>query len=116
MPTLKERLAAKSATKQKGIRITRSDPSEAPANRPERPEPRELGRTHGEDIPFDQQPTEEPAASWHEVRTALDTTDLGIWIDQEHAWIAVESRNGQPGLILICRLPLLNNRKENEPY
>ena len=74
-----------------------------------------MGRTEGEDIPFGNPPIEEPAASWHEVVTALDT-DLGIWIDGDHAWLAVESRNGDPRLILIHQLPLLSNRNENEPY
>lgn len=123
MATLKERLAAAkakappAAEKPKGIRITPTDPKEAPAAPPERPEPRELGRsTPGEDIPFGTRPEEEPAASWHEVRTALDT-DLAIWIDGEHGWLAVRSRNGQPGLILLQRLPLMTNpRNGNEPY
>lgn len=128
MATLKERLAAAKAKTPpvyttsggrryaKGIRIRPSDPETAPAASPERPEPRELGRTQGEDIPFSTAPESDPAKSWHEVRTALDT-DLGIWIEGEHAWLAIKSRDSDhPGLILLHRLPLIPNPRDGEPY
>jgi len=125
MPTLSEILAKKSAAptirkedeKAKlaaSIKMTldasapKTQPPAAPDTR------RELGAMDlGERLPMDHPKEGEPDAAWEWFDSLHSfTTDLGIVVEpgeSGNAWLAVQSREFQPPL-LILRLPLINRK------
>lgn len=80
---------------------------------------RELGAMEpGERLPMDHPTSEAPDAAW-EWFDSLHSfeTDLGIVVDPngDHAWLAVNSRQFQPPLLLL-KLPLINRKEYGNPF
>ena len=125
MPTLSEILAKKSAAptirkddeKAKlaaSIKMTLDASSPPPKQQPPADTRRELGAMElGERLPMDHPPEGSPDAAWEWFDSLHSfTTDLGIVIEpgeSGHAWIAVQSREFQPPLLMF-RLPLINRK------
>lgn len=134
MPSLREIMAKKAGAASKaapakpsgGMKLfdpAAPQPGEQSAPPPKAEEQgRQLDQTKatGEEIPMDF-----PSANgsdteklWWQARHALDH-ELVIWVDpaSDHGWLAVKGpKPTEAPLILLQRLPLANNPKDDEPF
>ena len=126
MPSLRELMAQKAASKPAGLKL--SDPS-APQPGESQPLPQKAegqgrqlqsAQAAGDDIPMDY-PSENASPEeklWWQARHAM-VQDLVIWLEPgtDHAWLAVEPPSKQVApLILLHRLPLANNPRPDDPF
>jgi len=146
MPSLNELLAAKKAAEGKrqpapeevparaggGLKISASDPPPSSASEGSPFEMKEmiglvpggmgsgvsrcLGRTEGEAVGVGDR-AESADPTWDAALAGL-ATDLRIWVEEEgsHGWLAVERQDSGQPLVLLCRLPVSQRVRHQDPF